>query len=420
MATPIDIYVQIGSQELLAGRLWSHRRRGAESMTFVYDDAYLAAPDAYPLDPVQLRMSSGQQQTPVGREIFGALSDCAPDSWGRRLIQRQETKLAKTEGRTRRSFGEVDYLLGVRDDLRQGAVRFYEQDTQTFLATEATGIPALTSLPALLTAAEKMERGDETAEDLRLLTHAGSSLGGARPKAHVIGGRDQLAIAKFPSPKDAELDVIPWERVALELAQRAGINVPRHEIHRIGEKWVLVVDRFDRAGDRRIGYISALTMLGAQDGERGSYLDIADVISGQSLHASQDLAELWRRIAFGVLISNSDDHLRNHGFLRTSTAGWALSPAFDLNPDPSGAGELSTAIDFDDYTASIDLLFSVNDFFGLDRSRALVILSEVYSAIAQWRDTAYAMGLDKEIGRMKPAFEHRAAEEARALLATQG
>ncbi len=412
----IEVHVQLGAQELLVGRFWSHRRRGSESMTFAYEDDYLATPAAYQLDPVQLGLYSGRQQTPPGREIFGAFSDCAPDRWGRRIVERRETKLAKSEGRARRSFGEADYLLGARDDLRQGALRFRDPLARTFLATAKTGVPALTSLAELLSAAAKLERGEETSEDLGLLIDAGSSLGGARPKAHLLGERDRLGIAKFPSAKDDRHNVIGWEHVALKLARAAGVTVPEQRLVEINGKHVLIVDRFDRDADRRIGYISALTMLGLTDGMRASYLEIAEAITEHSPHATRDLHQLWRRIAFTVLISNYDDHLRNHGFLRTSTAGWALSPAFDLNPDPSGKAELATAIRFGDHSASVELLISVCDVFGLDRERALSILREVYEATALWRSVASAAGLGSELEQMEPAFEPRASAEARALL----
>jgi serine/threonine-protein kinase HipA len=412
----IQVYVQIGDEDVLSGRLWSHRGRGTESMTFAYDETYLARGSSYAVDPSQLDLYAGQQQTPQGRAIFGAFSDAAPDTWGRRVIDRRETKEAKAESRTRRSFGEIDYLLGVRDDLRQGALRFHDPETRTFLASDRTGVPVLTSLGELLTAAERMERGQETREDLRLLTGGGSSLGGARPKAHVFGEHGKLAIAKFPSPRDDDLDVMRWEFVALRLARDAGIDVPDGGLHQINGKWVLVIDRFDRVDETRIGYVSALTMLGLQDGDRASYLDIADVITTHSPRATEDLGELWRRVAFSVLISNYDDHLRNHGFLRTSSAGWSLSPAFDLNPDPSGKRELHTAIDLDDYAASIDLLLSVSDFFRVDRKHALEILAEVSRATARWREVAGEVGLEQEIERMEPAFEHEASADARAVV----
>ena len=412
----IEVVAQIGSENVLAGRLWSHRRRQAESATFAYDTAYLARPDAYALDP-GLYLVDGQQQTPAGRAMFGAFSDSAPDRWGRLLIAQAERQRVRREGGAERSFGEIDYLLGVRDDLRQGALRFRDPGTGAYMADEATGVPPLIDLPALLSAADRAERDEASEDELRTLLRDGSSLGGARPKAHVLDPDGKVAIAKFPSTTSDEWDVIRWEAVALQLAGAAGVRVSNLKLHPIDGKAVLIVDRFDRVGDLRIGYASAMTMLEARDGDQGSYLDIADVIERQSPEASSDLRQLWRRIAFSILISNTDDHLRNHGFLRTSSAGWTLAPAFDLNPDPRpGPKHLCTAIDFDDTSASVDTLLGVADYFRLNADDARQVLSEVSTATSRWRTVAEEAGLDHPaIGQMAPAFEHDQANWARRL-----
>ena len=276
-------------------------------------------------------------------------------------------------------------------------------------------MPSLLDLPHLLGAADRLERDEESEEELATLLRAGSSLGGARPKAHVLDDAGRIAIAKFPSAANDDWDVMRWEAVALTLARSAGIGVPTHKLHVIAGKSVLVVDRFDRSGAARLGYVSALTMLERGDGEGGSYLEIADVIARHSPSATDDLRELWRRIAFSVLISNSDDHLRNHGFLRTSTAGWSLSPAFDLNPDPRpGERHLSTAIDFDDTEARVDLLLEVAPEFRLAPSRALDALQAVSAAVGRWREVAAKFGATgDEIALMARAFEHEASVEAR-------
>jgi serine/threonine-protein kinase HipA len=252
------------------------------------------------------------------------------------------------------------------------------------------------------------------------LLRGGSSLGGARPKAHVIDARGAAAIAKFPSPAGDEWDVVRWELVALRLAREAGLDVPSADLHVVDGKPVLIVDRFDRVGEGRIGYVSAMTMLEATDGERGSYLEIADAIERHSPSAARDLRELWRRIAFSILISNTDDHLRNHGFLRTSSAGWALAPAFDLNPKPvPGTRYLSTAIDFDDTTASIETLLAVADAFRLDEEAARRIFGEVARATAGWRKAAADTGLpEAEVARMALAFEHDQAKTKSFFLKT--
>jgi serine/threonine-protein kinase HipA len=416
----VDVIVRVADADVLAGRLWCHRRRGTESQTFRYASEYLGLPGAYELDPL-LPLVEGSQQTPTNRAIFGAFSDSAPDRWGRRLIGRAERRRVKREGGTARSFGEADYLLGVRDDLRQGALRFRERDAGVFLAPPETGVPSLLDLPMLLGAADRLERDEESEEELATLLRGGSSLGGARPKAHVLDDSGRIAIAKFPSPVNDDWDVMRWEAVALTLARTAGIRVPDHKLHLIDGKSVLVVDRFDRLGSTRIGYVSALTMLERTDGEAGSYLEIADVIARHSPSATDDLRELWRRMVHSVLISNFDDHLRNHGFLRTSTAGWSLSPAFDLNPDPRpGERYLTTAIDFDDTEARVDLLLEVAAEFRLTARQALHALGEVHAAVGRWRELAGELGVnDGEIALMAPAFEHQADIEASDRLAAR-
>ncbi len=408
--------MQIAGEDIVAGRLWSHRRRGAESQTFGYAPDYVSRVGAYPLDP-SLPLTLGQQQTPTGRAIFGAFSDSAPDRWGRGLIARAEQQRVRRDGGAPRSFGEIDYLLGVRDDLRQGAVRFRVPSSPDFLAAEDRGVPHLLDLGRLLDAAARLERDEASEAELAALLRGGSSLGGARPKAHVRDASGRLAIAKFPSTAADEWDVMRWEGVALQLARDAGIRVPDSRLHDIDGKSVLVVQRFDRAGDQRVGYVSAMTILEATDGDSGSYLEIADVIERESPSARRDLHELWRRIAFSILISNFDDHLRNHGFLRESSAGWSLSPAFDLNPDPRpGPRLLHTAIDFDDNAARVDTLMAVAGAFRLDEPAALSILAEVAGATARWSVVANRAGLDRAaIEHMAPAFEHEQSRRAREL-----
>lgn len=417
----VDVHVVLDERELPVGRLWSRRRRGRESATFAYDDAYLAQPGAYALDPA-LPLVAGQQQTAGDRATFAAFSDCAPDRWGRRLITRDDEHRAKRDGTAERSFGEIDYLLGVRDDLRQGALRFRDPNGGRYLAEQRRGIPHLLELGELLSAADRLERDTATENELQLLLHGGSSLGGARPKAHVRDQDGRIAIAKFPSPSTDDWDVMRWESVALQLARRAGIRVPDAHLHLVADTPVLIVDRFDRVGEQRIGYASAMTMLEATDGERGSYLDIVEVIETESPNAREDLHELWRRIVFSVLIRNTDDHLRNHGFLHEATVGWTLSPAFDLNPDPRpGPKLLSTAIDYRSREARIDLALHVAGLFRLtDEQESATILREVLDATSGWRRAANEAGLStSEIERMARAFEHDEAARAREVVASR-
>ncbi len=416
-----DVLVQLAGENVLAGRLWAHRRRGAESATFAYAPEYLARHHAYALDPA-LPLVAAQQQTPLGRTTFGAFSDCAPDRWGRRLLQRTERRRADAGGTTARSLGEIDYLLGVRDDLRQGALRFREPATGVYLADEHAGVPSLLELPRLLMAAERLERDEATDADLETLQHGGSSLGGARPKAHVLDANGRIAIAKLPSSANDDWDVVRWEGVALALARRAGVDVPDAATHVFGDKAILVVDRFDRTDGRRVGYVSAMTMLEASDGDAGSYLDIADAIERHAPDPTADLRELWRRIVFSILISNTDDHLRNHGFLRSSSTGWSLSPAFDLNPDPSpGPKRLSTSIGYGDHAASVSSALEAAPHFRLSGGEPDAILGDVAGAVQEWRSEARAAGFSAAaLERMAPAFEHAESAAAAERVAGAG
>ncbi len=406
--TEVRVYVADEGEDAVAGTLYTHRRGRTESATFVYDADYVSSPAGYAIDPA-LPLSTAPGQTPVGRMMFGAMSDCAPDRWGRTLLDRDEGRSARAAGRAARALSEIDYLLGVRDDLRQGALRFRRGDGP-FLADDVTGVPALTDLPELMDLAAAAERDDVTLPDLERLVHVGSSLGGARPKAHVIQGDGRIGIAKFPSAAHDTWNVMAWEKVALELASRAGISVPASTLLELAGRHVLVLDRFDRRADgSRVGYVSAMTMLEAGDGDRRSYLEIAEIIEQTSARATAELRELWRRIVFNVLISNTDDHLRNHGFLHERGSSWSLSPAFDLNPDPTpGPTFLSTSIDAGDDSVSVDLAMAVAGYFRLSGAAARAVLSEVATAVAGWRDVAAAwLGRD-EIDSMSPAFSELA------------
>lgn len=414
-ADSAEVSVEIEGQTIAAGRLYSHRHRGTESASFAYESSYLSDARAYALDPA-LPLLSGAQQTPLGQKIFGAFSDSCPDRWGQRLIERAERRRTETEGATARSFGQFDLLLRVRDDLRQGAIRY--STGADFVADDATGVPAMTDLPTLLSAADSLSRDSDDAQSLALLLHAGSSLGGARPKAHVRDQNGRIAIAKFPSPSD-EWNVMAWEKTALDLAAQAGITTPDNHLEIIAGRNVLIVDRFDRTADGlRRGYMSAMTALEATDGVTRSYVDIAEVLEERSVEVTAELAQLWRRIAFSILISNTDDHLRNHALLHVRSDSWKLSPAFDLNPNPDpGPKHLSTAID-DDTAADLRDLLAVATLFRLDNIQALEILDRVREAVGQWRQVAARHGLGKpDITAMAPAFEHGQAQIAAELIA---
>jgi serine/threonine-protein kinase HipA len=408
MDREVLIHVDLQGTAHLMGRLWARLRKDRESATFEYDESWLAHPERFSLEPA-LRLGPGPFHAPADRPLFGAIGDSAPDRWGRVLMRRAERRRAERDGRTPRTVREVDYLLLVDDEARLGALRFAEKEGGPFLADQGpVRIPPLIELPRLLSAAEHVIEDKESDEDLRLLLAPGSSLGGARPKASVRDRDGRLAIAKFPNPGD-EINAVVWEAVALTLAKKAGIPVPRWRLEWIAEKPVLLLRRFDREGDARVPFLSAMSMLTARDNETRSYLEFVDALRQHGAAPKQDMHDLWRRIVFSILISNTDDHLRNHGFLWTGPAGWRLSPAYDLNPVPADIRPrvLTTAINLEDGTASLNLAYEVASYFDLTAEQARVIAREVKSAVASWYKTAERLGLRKpEVDRMESAFEH--------------
>lgn len=416
MEAEVLVYVDIAGTPRLAGRLWARVRKGRESATFEYDPSWLEYESRFSLEPA-LTLGPGPFHTPSGKPLFGTLGDSAPDRWGRVLMRRAERRRAERAGETPRTLMEIDYLLRVDDEARQGALRFAKQEGGPFLAEhEAVRIPPLIDLPRLLSAAEHVANDSDSDEDLRLLLAPGSSLGGARPKASVRDRDGHLAIAKFPH-KDDEINTVLWEAVALRLAAKAGIPVPEWRIEQVMDKPVLLLRRFDRLGDQRIPFLSAMSMLGASDNESRSYLEFVDALRRYGASPKQDMHDLWRRIVFNILISNTDDHLRNHAFLYAGPDGWRLAPAYDLNPVPTDIKPrvLTTAIDLDDGSASLILAISVVGYFELDEGKARKIAAEVGQAVATWREEAARLGLTQaEIDRMASAFEH---EDLRAALA---
>jgi len=408
MDREVLVYVDLQGTPHLVGRLWARMRKERESATFEYDKNWLAHPERFSLEPA-LKLGPGPFHTPSDKPLFGAIGDSAPDRWGRVLMRSAERRRAEREGQTPRTVREIDYLLLVDDEARQGALRFAEREGGPFLAEQAaTKIPPLIELPRLLSAAEHVVEDKDSDEDLRLLLAPGSSLGGARPKASVRDRDGHLAIAKFPNKGD-EVNTVVWEAVALTLAEKAGIPVPAWRVESIAEKPVLLLRRFDREGGTRVPFLSAMSMLDAKDNEARSYLEFVDILRQHGAAAKQDMHALWRRIVFSILISNTDDHLRNHGFLWAGPTGWRLSPAYDLNPVPTDIKPrvLSTAIDLEDGTASLKLAYDVASYFELTAGEARAIAREVGNAVASWRKVADRLGLNKnEIDRMASAFEH--------------
>src|SRR5712692_1881817 len=410
------VYVDLQGTPHLVGRLWARMRKGRESATFEYDKSWLNHPERFSLEPA-LKLGPGPRRQPSDKPLFGAIGDSAPDRWGRVLMRRAARRRASHEGHTPRTVREIDYLLMVDDEARLGALRFAGREGGPFLAEHGpTKIPPLIELPRLLSAAEHVLSDTDSDEDLRLLLAPGSSLGGARPKASVRDRDGHLAIAKFPNKED-EVNTVLWEAVTLTLAAKAGIPVPRWRLQTVAGKPILLLRRFDREQGMRVPFVSAMSMLEAKDNEARSYLEFVDVLRQHGAAPKDDMHDLWRRIVFSILISNTDDHLRNHGFLWAGPAGWRLSPAYDLNPVPVDIKPrvLTTAIDLDDGTASLKLAIEVAAYFELAPDEARQIAAEVGQAVAKWRKVAAKLGLTPgEIDRMASAFEH---EDLKAALA---
>lgn len=405
----VIVSISLGNDVIPVGKLWFHARGARESASFEYDKTWLEHPEKFALEPA-LKLTDGAFHT-GSLSVFGAVGDSAPDRWGRVLMRRAEVARAKSNNTMPTTLFEVDYLLGVNDEARQGALRFSMAPWNTvFLKpTDESAIPPLIYLPKLLSATQRVISDDESAEDLKLLLAPGSSLGGARPKATVRDKDDGLAIAKFPNKND-EFNVVLWEAVALTLAKNARIKVPSWRLETILKKPVLIIKRFDREQGQRIPFLSAMSMLGARDNEQHSYIEIAYALTQNGGSPEEDMAELWRRIVFSIMISNTDDHLRNHGFIYERYKGWRLSPAYDMNPTPIDIKPrvLTTAIDFDDTSASLETALSVTKDFRLSKNQALEIIKEVSLAVKQWRKVASQLGLSAvECDRMASAFEEQ-------------
>jgi len=403
----IDVYISLEGLDYRVGTLYRQSVRGKETVSFSYHDEWLESPQRFSLEPA-LQVSKGVFHSNSELGMFGSIGDSAPDTWGRRLMQRAERRRASIESRQPRTLFESDYLLGVTDVSRLGALRFKRNNQDEFQKPEKEGVPGFIHLGRLLNSVERIENDNETDEDLDLIFAPGSSLGGARPKASVVDAQCNLAIAKFPKETD-DYPMETWEHVALILASNAGISVASHELQTINNKPVLLSWRFDRNGQERIPFLSAMSLLQAKDGDRASYIDIVDELSQHGASTQADSAELFRRMIFNILVSNVDDHLRNHGFLWTGKNGWVLSPAYDLNPTPTDIKQriLSTNISLDEGTCSIELALSQAEFFGLSMSEARNIISAVGAAVSAWRTVAKGVGLSKsQQDRMSSAFEH--------------
>ena len=394
----------------LIGTLYVNVIKGSESYSFAYDAQWLKKTNlSVYLDP-ELMPYAGRQY-PSGKSIFGLFADSSPDRWGRVLMNKRERILAEKEGRKPAKLYDSDYLLGVYDETRMGGLRFKSKPDGAFLSGDkTTAAPPWATLRSLEEASRNFEN-DETglAEKwLQQLIKPGSSLGGARPKATVVDPKDQLWIAKFPSKND-ENDTGAWEMVAHDLAGLCGLTVPEAKLEKfsaLGSTYL--VKRFDRIGNKRVHFASAMTLLGKTDGasaaDGSSYLDIAAFIKANGAKPKADLIELWKRIVFNMAITNTDDHLRNHAFILTPT-GWVLSPLFDVNPVPYG-DELSLNVNEDDNRIDIELAVQTAVLFGIGKSDAQAYAAQLLETVREnWNKIASKYGLSRrEIEEMKPAF----------------
>ncbi|MGW8567891.1 type II toxin-antitoxin system HipA family toxin [Isoptericola sp. NPDC055881] len=408
--TTVEVFVDEDGRTTAVGRAHFTRTRGQISTTFLYDPDYLTGSGTV-VDPALPLVSGAQHQVGLVR----AFADSAPDRWGRNLVEKAERARARTENRAPRRLDDVDFLLGVSDDTRQGALRYRLPGQQDFLGGPSS-VPQLISLPELLRASDELASDDDPSRAVKQLLDTGTTgLGGARPKASVRLEDGSLAIAKFPHSSDG-WDVMAWEATTLDLLENAGIRAPQRRLTRVGERSVLILRRFDRgrAGDR-IGYISAMTATGSSDGQRRDYADIAEAIRDLSLSPRRDHHELFDRVVASVALGNTDDHLRNHGFL-ADRGSWTLSPVFDVNPNPDPFRARSTSVmGADAPPDEVDGLLALAEECSLTVDQARERMARTASALAGWRDQArrHQVG-EHEIAMMAESVEPRLEAVARA------
>ena len=405
----------LGDRPVLVGCLHIDVNRNKEIFSFEYDSEWIKKLDKsnkplLSLDP-DLQLTVGRQYLTTDKPIFGCFSDSCPDRWGRLLMKRREAILADQDQRKPRTLHESDFLLGVYDEARMGGLRFSLSKDGIFLASdEALATPPWVSLRDLEEACRNFERSKDPFEQkwLSQLLAPGSSLGGARPKATVKDTNGSLWIAKFPS-KDDDWDTGAWEMVTHELAKTCGLEVPDAKLQ-VFSKYgsTFLCKRFDRENGKRIHFSSAMTLLGEADNHKNSdtgYLDIVDFITSNGAQPKEDLKELWKRIVFSMAVSNTDDHLRNHGFLLTAN-GWKLSPMFDVNPNIYG-DNLSLTVDGVDSAINYDLALESAVYFGLEKEEARKLLGIIRETVeSNWETYATRQGIShSEITRMSPAFD---------------
>ena len=400
------------------GTLYVDGNRGKNIYSFEYDDLWLEenANSEITFDP-DLALYNGRQYVPIDKPLFGIFADSCPDRWGRLLMKTREAILARKEERRPRNLNELDFLLGVYDESRMGALRFKIDEDREFLSCDKElATPPWTTLRTLESASIEFEKDESGTNEkwLKQLLAPGSSLGGARPKATVQAPDGCLWIAKFPSKHD-ETDSGAWEMVVHDLAELCGLNVPQAKAEKFSRNGTtFLVKRFDRNGSKRIHFSSAMTLLGKTDGasavDGSSYLDIASFIRSNGSQPREDLIELWKRIVFNIAVANTDDHLRNHGFILEKN-GWKLSPLYDVNPNIYG-DSLSLNITNSDATLDFNLALETAEFYGISIDIAKKSISKMCEIInEQWEKLARKYGLSRNaIEYMRPAFDMRLKE----------
>lgn len=407
MTDTLEVFIDDNGVACLVGRFHYLAKRRDQSSVFEYAHEWLNRPQAFALDPANLPLGQQPFYTSSSKSALpGALRDAAPDRWGRQLARRAFRKTGE-----KRTLSEVDYLLSIDDRTRIGALQFRRKGEEGLEpGTRPRRVPPLIRLPELINAADAVGSGTETAEDLKILLNEGSPLGGARPKSAVIDDDGRLAIAKFPT-QDDDRSIPHGEVLAMTLAAAAGINTAEATLLDVAGRPVSLMTRFDRDGERRIPFISAMTLLGLEDGDEAAYTDIAEAIRMHSSAPTEDLHELWRRVVFNVMAGNLDDHLRNHGFLYDHDNQWRLSPAYDLNPVPLAekARELTTWISEEGPEADLDLARTAASYFALSAHRAEAIIDEVATAVAGWKEIARQLDMSAaDLAAYATAFEYPA------------
>jgi len=409
-----DIYVYAdwiglnGPMEI--GVLSAHFAKAKKAFSFEYNKEWLKKGLYQLLDP-DIAFYSGPQY-PTDKENFGIFLDSMPDTWGKTLMKRREAQDARARNKKARPLYEIDFLLGVYDESRMGALRFKIDPKGPFLDNDdQSPTPPWSSLGDLQEAVNQLEsdtQNDAIRQWIAVLIAPGSSLGGARPKANILDNEKNLWIAKFPSKTDT-VDKAAWEFLTYKLATACGIEMAESKIKMIADQYhTFLTKRFDRKNDGRIHFASAMTMTGNTEETlkslSPSYLDIVDVIENYGTNVEENLHQLWRRIVFNITVSNTDDHLRNHGFI-LNEKGWELSPAYDLNPSIEKDG-LALNIDTDDNALDFNLAKSVGEFFRLSENEMDAIIEEIINVVKDWKSVAKQIGIsNKEQLLMEPAFK---------------